>query len=54
VKAYLITTGLLVGLIAIAQLLRTIAERESLATDPGFYLQGPGLCIVAAALSIWV
>jgi hypothetical protein len=47
VKAYLITTG------AGAHLLRTVAEWSRLATDPGFYLEGPGLGVAAAALSFW-
>ena len=52
-KAYLIVTGTIFGLIAIAHVLRTIAEWSRLATEPGFYLQGPGLGIVAAVLSFW-
>jgi hypothetical protein len=53
VKAYLITTGVLFGLIALAHLLRTVAEWSRLATDAGFYLKGPGLGLLAAALSAW-
>ena len=52
-KAYLITTGALFALIGVAHILRTIAEWSRLSTDPGFYLEGPGLGVVAAALSIW-
>jgi hypothetical protein len=53
VKAYLITTGVLFGLIAVAHLLRTVAEWSRLAADAWFYLEGPGLGLVAAALSVW-
>jgi hypothetical protein len=53
VKAYLITTGALFGLIAAAHLLRTFAEWSRLGTDPWFYLEGPGLGLVAATLSLW-
>jgi hypothetical protein len=53
VKAYLIVTGTLFALIALAHLLRTIAEWHRLAADPWFYLQGPGLGVAAAALCFW-
>ena len=52
-KAYLITTGILFGLIALAHLLRTVAEWSRLEVDPWFLLQGPGLGVVAAALCFW-
>ena len=52
-KAYLITTGSIFGLIALAHLARTVAESQRLASDPWFYLEGPGLGLVAAALSLW-
>ena len=52
-KAYLITTGAIFALIAFLHVLRTITERSHLGTDPGFYLEGPGLGLVAAALSFW-
>jgi hypothetical protein len=52
-KAYLITTGAIFGLIAGAHLLRTIAEWSRLAADPWFYLEGPGLGLAAADLSLW-
>ena len=48
-KAYLITTGTLFGLLTIAHLWRVIAEWPQLATDP-WYL---GITLVAAALCIW-
>jgi hypothetical protein len=53
VKAYLITTGGLFGLIAVAHLLRTIAEWARLTADPWFYLEGPDLGLVAVALCFW-
>jgi hypothetical protein len=53
VKAYLLTTGILFGLLAVAHLLRTIAEWSRLAADPWFLLEGPGIGVVAAALCFW-
>jgi hypothetical protein len=52
-KAYLVVTGTIFGLIALAHLARTIAESQRLGSDPWFYLEGPGLGLVAAALSLW-
>lgn len=52
-KAYLITTGSLFGLVALAHVARTIGERARLGADPGFILEGPVLGLVAAALSLW-
>jgi hypothetical protein len=52
-KAYLVTTGSIFALIALAHLARTVAESHRLASDPWFYLEGPGLGLVAAALSLW-
>jgi hypothetical protein len=48
-KAYLITTGMVFGLITLAHIWRVLAEDRHLATDPLFVL----LTIVAAALSFW-
>jgi hypothetical protein len=53
VKAYLISTGSIFGLIALAHLARTIAESRRLASEAWFYVEGPGLGLVAAALSLW-
>jgi hypothetical protein len=53
VKAYLVTTGAIFALIAFAHLLRTITEWQRFGADPWFYLEGPGLGVVAAALSFW-
>jgi len=52
-KAYLITTGILFALLALAHLLRTIVEWSRLATDPWFILVGPGIGVAAAALCFW-
>jgi hypothetical protein len=52
-KAYLITTGSIFGLLALAHVARTIAEWSRLATDPWFAVVGPGIGVVAAALSVW-
>jgi hypothetical protein len=52
-KAYLITTGTLFGLIALAHIARTIAESRRLTSDPWFLLEGPGLGVLAGALAVW-
>ena len=52
-RAYLATTGVLFVLLALAHLLRTIAESSRLTTDPWFILEGPGIGIFAAALGVW-
>jgi hypothetical protein len=52
-KAYLITTGMLFALLAGAHLLRTIAEWQRLAAEPSFIVEGPGIGVVAGALSFW-
>jgi hypothetical protein len=49
VKAYIITTGAIFGLITLAHLLRIIAEGPRLATDVWFVL----LTVAAAALCLW-
>src|SRR5947208_15658675 len=52
-KAYLITTGVLFGLLALAHALRTIAEWSRLVEDPWFLVESPGIGILAAALCVW-
>jgi hypothetical protein len=52
VKAYFVITGLLFGLLAVAHIARTVVERSRL-SDPGFIVEGPGIAVVAGALSIW-
>jgi hypothetical protein len=53
VKAYLIATGALLGVLALAHLFRTLAEWPRLSADPWFILQGPGIGLLAGALSFW-
>lgn len=48
-KAYLVTTGTIFGLITIAHVWRVIVESRALATDPWFIL----LTILAAGLCVW-
>ncbi len=48
-KAYLITTGTVFGLITLAHVCRVFAEGRHLATDPLFIL----LTVAAAALCVW-
>ena len=52
-KPYLITTGSIFALLAVAHLVRTMAERSRLATDPWFIVEGPGIGVLAAAIAIW-
>lgn len=52
-RGYLLTTSTLFALVAVAHLLRTIAEAPRLATDPWFILEGPGLGVAAGALCLW-
>jgi hypothetical protein len=52
-KLYLMTTGILFALLALAHVLRTIAEWQRLAADPGFIVEGPGIGLIAAALCFW-
>jgi hypothetical protein len=49
VRAYLITTGVLFALVAVAHVWRVIVESSALATDPWFVL----LTILAVAMSAW-
>jgi hypothetical protein len=53
VNAYLIVTGTIFGLIAAGHVFQTITHWTRLAKDPWFYLQGPGLGLLAAVLSLW-
>lgn len=52
-KAYLITTGIVFGLIAVMHLLKSIAEWRLLATDPLAFLGMAALGVVAGGLSVW-
>ena len=51
-KAYLITTGALFALLALVHVWRTIAEWSRIA-DPSFAIEGPGIGMVALAISVW-
>jgi len=48
-KAYLIATGTVFGLLAIAHVWRVIAESNLLAADPWFVL----ITVISAAMSVW-
>jgi protein-S-isoprenylcysteine O-methyltransferase Ste14 len=52
-NAYLITTGTIFALLAVAHLMRTVAEWSRLAADPWFVVAGPGIGVAAGALSFW-
>ena len=52
-KAYLTVTGLLFALLALAHLFRTIADWSRFGAEPGLVLGGPGIGLVAFALSLW-
>jgi hypothetical protein len=52
-KAYLITTGTLFGLLALVHLVLTIMEWGRLAESPGRIIQGPGIGSLAAAICFW-
>ena len=52
-KSYLLTTGSLFGLVAIAHAARTFAEWSRLTADPWFIVEGPGLGVVAGAIAFW-
>jgi len=48
-KAYILTTGVIFGLITVAHLLRFVTEGSHLAREPLFIL----LTVLSAALSVW-
>jgi len=48
-RAYLLTTGIVFGLLALVHIWRVIQERASLAKDPWFLI----ITIIAAAFSFW-
>jgi hypothetical protein len=48
-KAYVVTTGVVFGLLTLAHIARVFAEGPHLATDPWFVL----ITIAAAALCFW-
>jgi hypothetical protein len=48
-KAYVITTGAVFGLLTVAHLLRIVMEDKSLASNPAYVL----ITVASAALCIW-
>jgi hypothetical protein len=52
-KAYLITTGSIFALIAMMHLLKSIADRDLLTTNPGEFWSMAALGLLAAGLSVW-
>lgn len=52
-KAYLVLTGTLFGLLAAMHLAHAIRERAQLATDPVYYLGMTALGAAAAFLAAW-
>ncbi len=48
-KAYVTTTGVVFGVLAVAHIWRVIEEGPHLATDPWYVL----ITVAAAALSVW-
>ncbi len=52
-KVYLLTTGTLFGLVALAHLWRTVNELRHLSSDPSFVLGVAAIGIVTAVMSVW-
>jgi uncharacterized protein len=52
-KAYLTTTGIIFGLLAVTHLMRTINHWHNLAADPWFVLGTSAETVVTIALSLW-
>jgi hypothetical protein len=52
-KAYLIITGTIFGLLAVWHVLMAIDERHSLTTDPEPFLGMAAMGALAAVLSVW-
>jgi hypothetical protein len=52
-KAYLIVTGSVFGLIALMHLLKAIDEWRLLSTRPTYFLSMAALGLVAAAFAAW-
>jgi hypothetical protein len=52
-KAYLIITGTLFGLLDLMHLVTTVERLDHFRTDPWFVLGTAAITIVAAALSVW-
>lgn len=52
-KAYLVTTGTVFGMIAFLHLLKAIQDWPLLTTRPAYFLSMAALGVIAAALSAW-
>ena len=52
-KYYLIVTGALFGLLAVAHFVRTALEWSRLSYDPWFVVQGPGIGLIGLVLCLW-
>ena len=48
-KAYIITTGVIFGLLTVAHVVRIVTEDRNLAADPVFVL----FTVLSAALTVW-
>ena len=48
-KTYVVTTGMLFGLVTLAHVLRIVYESRALASDPWYLL----ITVATAALSVW-
>ena len=48
-KAYILTTGTIFGLITLAHILRIVGESRALATDPWYM----SLTVLSASLCVW-
>ena len=48
-RAYVMTTGVIFGLLVVAHVWRIVAESPSLARDPGYIL----ITLLSALLSLW-
>jgi hypothetical protein len=53
VKAYLVITGAIFGMMGVLHVWRAIAEWHLLAIDPWYFLGMAAIGAVAAALSVW-
>ncbi len=52
-KAYLVTTGTVFGLVAVLHAVRAVEDRSLLSTNPVEFLSMAALGLLAAALSVW-
>ena len=52
-KAYLITTGIIFGLIAVMHALKAVNDRALIHSNPGEFFPMAALGLLAAGLSVW-